>query len=418
MSDTDKEKDLDNSEEERSPAEEQDRPTEETSPDEAAAEDSSAEDASPDKLLADELQADEPLVDEPLVDEKPAKQRGNGVAWLALLLSFVAVAAAGYMFSRDWLAASDNNADNVLANLESRASSAQQKTDELAARVAELGALDEAGNEELGALRRDLDESIDLLGSVPARMSSLESSVSSLAGISEGARDAWLLAEAEYYMQIANAQLQLANNPHLASLALGMADERLVQLGNPSLTDVRRAIADELAALDVMEKPDIAGATLTLASLARVVESLPLANAGGDTTADDQISDEEQSGVSRAWSSMKGAMSGLVKVTPPDQAKLALMTPDGEYFLRNNLALQLQSARLALLRGEQAVFQQSLDDTSEILTEYFDGSSAQVQSAQETLVEIRGSISTGAAPDISGSLQQLRQFRTLRESSQ
>jgi len=111
-------------------------------------------------------------------------------------------------------------------------------------------------------------------------------------------------------------------------------------------------------------------------------------------------------------------MSGLVKVTPPEQEKLALLTPDGEQFLRNNLALQLQSARLALLRGEQAVFEQALDDTSALLSQYFDHESAQVASAQQTLAEIRGSVFTTATPDISGSLRLLRQYRTLSESSQ
>ena len=94
------------------------------------------------------------------------------------------------------------------------------------------------------------------------------------------------------------------------------------------------------------------------------------------------------------------------------------MSPDAEFFLRSNLALQLQSARLALLRGEQAVFEQALDDTSALMTQYFDADSAQVASAQETLVEIRSNVFTSAAPDISGSLQLLRQFRTLRETSQ
>jgi uncharacterized protein HemX len=167
-----------------------------------------------------------------------------------------------------------------------------------------------------------------------------------------------------------------------------------------------------------MEKPDIAGATMTLASLARVVESLPLASASKSTDDEQESVGEEASGMKRAWSSMKNAMSGLVKVTPPDQAKLTLMSPDVEFFLRSNLALQLQSARLALLRGEQAAFEQALDDTSALMSQYFDGESAQVASAQETLVEIRSNVFASAAPDISGSLQLLRQFRTLRETSQ
>ena len=351
-------------------------------------------------------------------EQKPAKRRGNGIAWLALLLSLVALAAVGYTISQDWLAASDTAADDAIDRLDNRVAAAQQGLSELDARISELDSRDSSDQSEIDALRQELDERVRLLSSLPARMTTLEGSVSSLAGISDGARDAWLIAEAEYYMQIANAQLQLANNPQLAALALGMADERVVQMSNPALIDVRRAISDELAALDVMEKPDIAGATMTLASLARVVESLPLASASKSTDDEQESVGEEASGMKRAWSSMKNAMSGLVKVTPPDQAKLALMSPDVEFFLRSNLALQLQSARLALLRGEQAAFEQALDDTSALMSQYFDGESAQVASAQETLVEIRSNVFASAAPDISGSLQLLRQFRTLRETSQ
>ena len=355
---------------------------------------------------------------EPAEEQPPVKQRGNGLAWLALLVSLLALAAVGYTLSKDWLAAEDSSADDALASLDTRLTATRENLSSLDKRLAELAERDSATAAETDALRQEFDERVKGLSSLPARLSTLESSVSSLAGISSGRRDTWLLAEAEYYMQIANAQLQLANNPHLAALALKMADERVVQVGNPALIDVRRAISDELAALDVMEKPDLAGATLTLASLARVVESLPMGSSKQAVEDEAQPADEEQSGFSRAWSSMKTAMSGLVRVTPPDQAKLALLSPDAEYFLRNNLALQLQSARLALLRGEQTVFQQTLDDTSTLMSRYFDVESAQVISAQETLAEIRNSVFTSSVPDISGSLNLLRQFRTLSESSE
>ncbi|MGB5333257.1 MAG: uroporphyrinogen-III C-methyltransferase [Woeseiaceae bacterium] len=362
-------------------------------------------------------QEDTPAV-EPAEEQPPVKQRGSGLAWLALLVSLLALAAVGYTLSKEWLAAKDSSADDALASLDTRLTATREGLSSIDKQLAELAERDSATTAETDALRQELDERVKGLSSLPARLSTLEGSVSSLAGISSGTRDTWLLAEAEYYMQIANAQLQLANNPHLAALALEMADERVVQIGNPALIDVRRAISDELAALDVMEKPDIAGATLTLASLARVVESLPLGSSKQAVEKEAQPADEEQSGLSRAWSSMKSAMSGLVRVTPPDQAKLALLSPDAEYFLRNNLALQLQSARLALLRGEQTVFQQTLDDTSTLMSRYFDIESAQVISAQETLAEIRNSVFTSSVPDISGSLNLLRQFRTLSESSE
>jgi uroporphyrin-3 C-methyltransferase len=362
----------------------------------------------------------EPTESEPM---KPAEQSrgpersGAGVAWLAFLLAIIAVAAAGYTAWQNWQVARDTTADDTVAQLEGRLAASAQSLADLEARVDALGGRDPAIDAELDAIRRELDERVRLLSPLPTRMSTLESSVASLAGVSEGARDAWVLAESEYYMQIANAQLQLANNPHLASLALKMADERIVQLANPSLTDVRRAIADELAALEIMEKPDIEGATLTLASLSRVIDSLPLASSA-EAGEDSGDIDPELSGTSRAWASMKNAMSGLVKVTPPERAKLVQLSPDGEFFLRNNIALQLQSARLALLRGEQAIFEQTLDDTDALLGNYFDVTSAQVIGARETIAEIRGHVFTTAVPDISESLRLLRQFRTLSETAQ
>ena len=363
------------------------------------------------------VEEQEAPVEEPIVADKPKRERsGNSVAWLAFLAALIALAAAGYTAWQDWKGESDTSVDDAVARLDDRISSSAQSLASLEAQVAELAGRDPGVDAAIDALRRELDERIRLLSSLPARISTLEGSVASLAGVSEGARDAWILAESEYYMQIANAQLQLANNPHLASLALRMADERIVQLANPALTAVRQAISDELASLDVMEKPDIEGATLTLASLARVVESLPIASSD-DAEAEEPEVDPDQSGMSRAWASVKNAMSGMVTVTPPEQARLIRLSPDAEFFLRNNIALQLQSARLALLRGEQAVFEQTLDDTSALLTEYFDADSASVAGALETIAEIRSHVFTAATPDISESLRLLRQFRTLNENA-
>jgi uroporphyrin-3 C-methyltransferase len=353
----------------------------------------------------------------PAPPEKTRSSAGSAVAWLSFLIAAIALAAAGYTAWHSWQVSNETATDDTLARLDSRVASSAESVAELEERVEELGRRDPGIDAELDALRQEFDQRIRMLDSLPARMSTLESSIASLAGVSEGARDMWVLAEAEYYLQIANAQLQLANNPHLAAMALRMADERIVQLADPGLTDVRRAIADELAELDVMEKPDLEGAALTLASLAHVVEALPLAAAVEEADDADEI-DPDLSGPSRAWASVKNAISGLVKVTPPERARQMQLSPDTEYFLRANIALQLQAARLALLRGEQAIFEQTIDDTSTLLNEYFDTDSAQVAGALETLAEVRGHVFTADVPDISESLRLLRQFRTLSENAQ
>jgi uroporphyrin-3 C-methyltransferase len=91
------------------------------------------------------------------------------------------------------------------------------------------------------------------------------------------------------------------------------------------------------------------------------------------------------------------------------------LSPDAEYFLRTNLELKLEVARLALLRGEQAVFRQSLDDATTWLGEYFESGNTQVKSAIDTIAELRDGVKVSAPPDISESLRLLRQHRAASE---
>jgi len=362
--------------------------------------------------------------DEMLASPEPAdRQAGAGIAWLALLVAVIALAAVGYTIYEDWrtqqdLQLSSGNIEASITNLGGRIDNAR---DALAAIEAELAALAEADSsaaDNIVALERDLDNRLRQVDSLPIRIGNLEASIASLQGVSEGARDTWLLGEAEYYMQLANAQLQLASNPNLAALALGMADERIAQMANPALTNVRIAIADELAALDGMSTPDVEGITLKLASLAKVVDALPLRPI--ERIEDDAAEDdgEEVGRLDRAWSSVKQATSDLIKHRTTDEQVMPLISPEAEYFLRTNLGLQLQTARLALLRGEQSVFDESLSDAGEWLRTYFDANSTQVSAAVESIDELRGGMFAVAAPDISGSLQLLRRYNSVTESAQ
>ena len=379
--------------------------------------DDSQADATFDEIIAEEESVDPSSKK----DATPAQQGGAApsIAWLALFIALISVAGAGYLLLekiRAERSAAEGEAE--LAAVQRNLDASTQSIEALEGNVGELASDDSRTNASIDNLRRDVEQRADILESLPPRMATLERSVAALQGVSIEARNTYLIAEAEYYMQIANAQLQLAGNPYLASLALGQADDRLLQLADPALIEVRSAIADELAALEVMEKPDIAGVTLILASLARVVDALPLRSAGDVVAAEAEALDTEMSGTARMWAAVKDAASGLVKVTPPDGDKAALITPDVADLARSNLSLQLQAARLALLRGEQEIFEQSLDDADAWLVLYFNTGSAQVRSARQTMSEIRTEYAAVAPPDISQSLRLLRQYKTLAETAQ
>jgi uroporphyrin-3 C-methyltransferase len=301
----------------------------------------------------------------------------------------------------------------AVASLSDNVDEALQSLADLREGIDNLDDSDADIERDLSSIERQIEDLRENYESVPARLAALETAMSSLQGISTGVRENWWLAEAEYYLQIANAQLQLAGNPRLASEALRFADERLRRLGNPALSDVRRALTGELQMLDAMETPDIEGITMRLASLADAVASLPIGDDVARAASDIPPVDPDAGPVDRAWASLKAAFGDVVSIRRTDEAVRPLLSPDARYFLRANLALQMQTARLALLRGEQTVFEQSLEDAEGWLRRYFDRDSAAVQSTLATLAEIRDEYTIGDPPDISESLRLLRQYRTM-----
>jgi len=261
-----------------------------------------------------------PSIQETAAEPTPHKKGGGFVAWLALVAAVLALAAIGVDFLRDRGAASDNREDGAaIAAVTSSVRAVQDSVASLQQNVTAMSDHLAASDSELASIERRFSDRLQQIEVLPGRVSTIEGAVSSLQGISTGARDAWLLAEAEYYMQIANAQLQLAGNPHLASLALSLADERILQLANPALTDVRRALFNELRALDVMHKTDTEGITLTLASLAAVVDSLPFKHEIDLPEDDDTAIDPELTGTGRAIASLRSALDGIVSVRRTDE---------------------------------------------------------------------------------------------------
>ncbi|MDH4047978.1 MAG: uroporphyrinogen-III C-methyltransferase [Gammaproteobacteria bacterium] len=339
----------------------------------------------------------------------------KGIVWLILVAVAAGVAGAAYWYvtqgPQDDL---PNPNDERISNLSTSLDAARDAINELGARIDELASRTAGREQKLQTVEGQLNERLRQLESLPGRVGNLEGSMASLRGISSGLRDSWLLAEAEYYMQIANAQLQLAGNPALAILALQLADEKIQQLANPALTDIRRALAEEQRSLEAVGNPDIEGIALTLSSLAAVADSLPLDNEIKDSRSGDAADvDAELGGMDRFFASLRKTASDIVSVRRSDEEVQPLIAPEAQYFLRANLALQFQAARLALLRGEQALFDQSLDDAATWLNRYYDTRSEPVQSALNAIAKARQSVIPTSLPDISGSLKLLREYRVL-----
>jgi uncharacterized protein HemX len=198
-----------------------------------------------------------------------------------------------------------------------------------------------------------------------------------------------------------------------AVAALELADGILRQLANPALVPVRIAIADELSALRAVRLPDRDGLAFSLASLAARVPGLP-PRGGPGVNYQSEAADLEpiEPGLGRFWSGLKGAVVGIVRIERRDSPAETVLTESEIRLARRQLTLELQLARAALIQGDSSAFNGSLTAARSLLDADFAASDGDVQSARRLLRELEQVALNPPKPDISGSLNLLREIGT------
>jgi uroporphyrin-III C-methyltransferase len=222
-------------------------------------------------------------------------------------------------------------------------------------------------------------------------------------------RSEWVINEAEQLLMIANRRLQIARDINTALTALRAADRQLELTANPNLLPVRRQVSREIARLESIERMDIAGMTLTIASLADNIERWPLLQeAKAAPASNDKAQTAETEGrwptARRVWQDLLS----LVRIRYEEASDQPLLAPEQEYFARENLRLMLYGAQHALLQGNIATYQQNLDTAIRWLRTYFDKNSQPVALALQELERLRKTPMMTEIPDISASLEMLR----------
>ncbi|MEO1420314.1 MAG: uroporphyrinogen-III C-methyltransferase, partial [Pseudomonadota bacterium] len=178
-----------------------------------------------------------------------------------------------------------------------------------------------------------------------------------------------------------------------------------------------------IASLATLSTGDIEGASLTLGSLMSMVDTLPIdqdvRSAANEDTSEPTVDDAEDAA---GWDRMRGkvgdALGSFVRVRKSNTPLEPLLPPEAESLLRLNLKLELQSARSALLLGENTAFRQNLADIRDWITQYFDVSDDAVQSMLGMLDDVDDARRSSARPDISGSLTLLRELLEVGAASE
>ncbi|MFQ1803365.1 uroporphyrinogen-III C-methyltransferase [Aeromonas veronii] len=203
----------------------------------------------------------------------------------------------------------------------------------------------------------------------------------------------WMLAESEYLVRMAGRKLWLEHDLISAITLLGNADERIAALNDPSLMPIRKALAEDIAKLKGMPRIDREGLTLKLAALSDQIELLPLSTVSmpeAKAEPDQAVStnpDEWESNLKKNWVKFT---ENFVTIRRRDGAVEALLSPQQEIFLRENLKTKLLQAQLSVYREQQALYEDSLDKAQRWLTQYFDTDNSATRYMQGEIDKLKG----------------------------
>jgi uroporphyrin-3 C-methyltransferase len=236
-------------------------------------------------------------------------------------------------------------------------------------------------------------------------------------------RDENVVADVEAAIRVALQQSALTGSNDPLVLTLKQADERLARYNQPRLERVRRAIARDLERARAQGAVDVATLTARLDEAVRLVDELPLLAVGrapasgpaatakaAPSAAAPAAAASAPGNVVQGWRAQLGAwwdagtqhvgreLRSLVRVTQIDNPEAALITPEQQFFVRENLKLRLLNARLALFARQFDIAQADLRDAQSVLDRFFDRSSKRVIATSEALRQVSAQSRQSALP--------------------
>ncbi len=338
----------------------------------------------------------------PIAKEPPARQKLWPV-WLVALIALILAVALALWSWQQW-----NNHQAVMQSLQTL----QQDTAQLENQYGDRGSQQ---SQRLQSLEEKLASQRELIAT---QQRQIDHNARELLEAGNRTRTDWLLAEAEYLLRIANQRLMIEKDIRGALSALEAVDEVLNESDDIGVYPVRQQLAREILALKGLTGVDRTGLYLKLEAAidsinqltdqALIHENAPGFLAGSGSAAEAETTGEPGP-LARAWNKVKSTMMQVVVVRRLDEPVKPMLSPDQSAYARLNLQLMLEEAEMAVLRGNQALYERALTKARTTIDAWYDASNPRVKALTETLAELAQRNVDPKLPDISQSLNLLKE---------
>ncbi len=228
----------------------------------------------------------------------------------------------------------------------------------------------------------------------------------------------WLLAQADYLVKLAGRKLWSDQDVTTAATLLKSADSSLAEMNDPSITNVRRALTQDISSLSALSQVDYDGIILKLNQLANGVDNLRLADNDSDDAPMDSDGGELSSSL-HEWrqnlvKSWHNFMDDFITIRRRDNTAQPLLAPNQDVYLRENIRSRLLIAAQAVPRHQEEIYKQSLDAVSSWVRAWYDTNDAATKAFLAQLDELSQQSISMDVPDTLESqplLEKLMQTR-------
>jgi uroporphyrin-3 C-methyltransferase len=236
--------------------------------------------------------------------------------------------------------------------------------------------------------------------------------------------NAFPLAEADFLLRLADTKLKLERNVPAARLALDSAQQRLNAVNESSMASVQTMLGEAIASLRGVQLPDVTGLAHKLVEMEKEVGSLPLKIDSGVPDIKNRVkptanvtasADADHSWWDRSTEAVWNQFKDIVVIRRVRSDAPPLIAMEEEFFLRQNLRLELESMRMALLRGDAQAYQDSQELVGDWLNTYFDTQDSRVTTFLNELQALRAVQFNPYIPDLTGLNQAFHEAMARRQ---
>lgn len=181
----------------------------------------------------------------------------------------------------------------------------------------------------------------------------------------------WMLAEVAHLIKLAQLKLTLQKDKLTAIQLLKTADQQIIKIADNQLLPLREAIANDLSELSLIIDTDITGIYLQLNAISLLIPHLEI-TALEFQPIEKAIASAEQQANDFKWQDIyQNFLKDFVTIKNHSEPVKPLMTADQRGNLNNNIQLAIQQAQIALLQGDEALYQLNIENVIQWSNDYF-----------------------------------------------